>query len=83
MRIGLDTAELWVEDGTPLNDIDLLPGADVKREPSEEERALAGTIAQEADWNGYAHALPEPEGLSVLPATGCTPCRTPKSCGSI
>ena len=61
-----------------MNYVDLLPGeGDVMRELDEEERALAGTIAQEADWNGYTGALPEP----LLIQTGCTPCRTPKSCG--
>jgi hypothetical protein len=60
-----------------VNYVDLLPGeGDVMRELDEEERALAGTIAQEADWKGYAGAPPEP----LLAPSGCTPCRTPKSC---
>jgi hypothetical protein len=77
-------SRVWVENGAPMNHVDLLPGeAVVTRELGEEERALAGTIAQEAGWNGYDHALVEPDGWSVLAATGCTPCRTPKSCASL
>ncbi len=61
-------SRVWVENVKgAIEYIDLAPGDEGDGEPlSEAHLELAAKIAQEADWNGYARALPEPDGWSLL-----------------
>jgi hypothetical protein len=62
-----ERSRVWVENASgALKYFDLAPGDEGDGEElSEEHLALAAKIAQEADWNGYARALPE-QGWSLL-----------------
>ena len=59
---------MWVKNVKgAIEYIDLDPrDAGTGKPLSKEHLELAAEIAQEADWNGYARGLPEPDGWSLL-----------------
>ena len=61
-------SRVWVENVEgAIEYVDLDPGEEGTGKPlSKKHLELAAKIAQEADWNGYARALPEPDGWSLL-----------------
>jgi hypothetical protein len=61
-------SRVWVENVEgAIEYIDLDPGEEGTGKPlSKKHLELAAKIAQEADWNGYARALPEPDRWSLL-----------------
>jgi hypothetical protein len=61
-------SRVWVENVKgAIEYVDLSPGEEGDGELlSVPHLVLAAKIAQEADWNGYARALPEPQGWSLL-----------------
>jgi hypothetical protein len=63
-----DRSRVWVENvDKAIKYVDLTPRNDGTGKPiSKKHLELAAKIAQEADWNGYARALPLPDGWSLL-----------------